>query len=662
MTIQVNLPDGSQKFFPDGTSNEEIQRQVKETIGVREQPFRELAQEPGFLQTGAISTGRGLFRIGRALGLTGPETEVEKKAFEMLSQERPVTTTVGEAVGEALPFAAVPVGAIPGVSGRVLAATGLGALEGGLIARGAGETESEQIRSAGVGGLISGGIEALLPHIGRLGVSLVKKVSGRVPTGPLLTRSGLPTEELSSALEKTGLNFEDLEDAAIDVLRQQPEGVSPEQAARKAFLEGQGLVEGGAPTTAQVTREAAEFQAQQEAAKTSSRVRTRLESQQGILTNKFDETIAGTSGQPVTSGSPVFDHIQNKATTLDNEISELYGIARDRAEGGKIVDMSKTVNRLKSMRPSDKLMKGVISATEGEFARLGLTDETGKVLRRATVEEAELIRKFTNQIFQSTSDFGRTGIAKIKNAIDDDVMEFAGKDVFNQARAAKAKFEQDLSRSKINKFDKRGVDVVRDILGNKIDPEQMMEKIVLGKKYRVDDILQIKKYLTTGTPEQIEQGTKAFDDLRAETLDYIKNKSFVGPEDADGNKNLSRAALESALNRIGDAKMSALFSGEERMFLKNVSKVAKLLEPVRGTQLGKGPTAQAVSTAVQSLKRRVDKLPILNMFVDLELSQAGSVLKGKPIVRQKLLPTKTDVLRGAAVAGAVTPITEEREQ
>jgi hypothetical protein len=316
MTIQVNLPDGSQRFFPDGTSNEEIQHQVKETIAERERPFRELAQEPGFLKTGAISTGRGLARIGRALGLVDPETETERRAFEALGQERPITTMVGEAVGEALPFAAIPVSAIPGITGRVGAAAGLGAVEAGLIARGAGETETEQLRSAGVGGLISGGLEAVLPHIGRFGVSLVKKVTGKAPIGPLLTRTGLPTEELSNALEKTGLSFDDLEEAAIDVLRQQPEGVSPEQAARRAFLESQGLVEGAAPTTAQVSREAAEFQAQQEAAKTSGRVRTRLESQQGILANRFDETIAGTSGQPVTSGSPVFDHIQNKATSL----------------------------------------------------------------------------------------------------------------------------------------------------------------------------------------------------------------------------------------------------------------------------------------------------------------------------------------------------------
>lgn len=648
-----------------------------------------LAQEEsegirGLLRTGAISTGRGLFKIGRALGLADPETETERKAFEALERERPIVTTAGEIVGESLPFAAIPGTAIAKGAGSVLtraalpkvgqviagragqiAATGtLGAAEGAIITRGEGERLEEQLGAAGIGGGVAAGIEAFSPLLGRLSGSLIRRLTGKAPKGALITPKGLPTPELQTALDATGTSFDDLTEGATDLLSTQI-GADPAQAARKAFLESQGLVAEGAPTTAQVTRGATEFQAQQEAAKTSGRVRARLESQQGILTNRFDEAVAGTSGQPVSSGSPVFDHIRNKATTLDNNISDLYGIARDRAQGGSVIDLTETIDTLESMRPSDKVMGSPISALEGEARRLGIVevdDEGVRTIVPTTVENAELLRKFSNQLFNSVTDFGRVGLRRFRNAIDDDVTKSAGEDVFKQGRAAKANFEKDLSRAKIDKFDRRDKSIVRDILDNKLDPDTLSEDIITKKSVRSEDLKNLKTYLTTG-PNAVE-GKKAFNDLRAETLDYIKNNSFIGPEDALGNKNLSKTALNRSMKRIGMDKMKVLFNQEERKFLSDMQKVAGLLEPVRGTFAGKGPSAQGVEAGIKSLQRRIDKIPILNVFVDLELDGTSGVLKGKPIVRQRELPTLQQLTSGVApavgVAGVLQPDSEER--
>jgi hypothetical protein len=638
----------------------------------------------GLLRTGAISTGRGLFKIARALGLADPETETERRAFEALGKERPFVTTTGEIVGESLPFAAIPGTAVAKGAGTLLtraalpkaaqvvagrggqiAATGaIGAAEGGIIAKGSGERLEEQLGAGGIGGGVAAAIEAFSPLLGRLGGSIIRRVTGKAPEGALLTPKGLPTPELQQGLDAAGVTFDDLTEGATDLLGAQI-GADPAQAARKAFLESQGLVAEGAPTTAQIAREATEFQAQQEAAKTSGRVRARLESQQGILTNRFDEAVAGTSGRPVTSGSPVFDHIRNKATTLDNNISDLYGIARDRTQGGNVIDLTNTINKLESMRPSDKVMGSPISALEGEARRLGIVevdDEGVRTIVPTTVENAELLRKFSNQLFNSVTDFGRIGLRSFRNTIDDDVTKSAGEDVFKQARAAKAKFEKDLSRSRIDKFDKRKTSLVRDILDNKINPDTLSEDVITKKSIRAEDVAQLKKYLTTGP--QAAEGKKAFNDLRAEALDYIKNNSFVGPEDAFGNKNLSKTALNRSLKRIGMGKLKVLFNQEERKFLSDMQKVAGLLEPVRGTFLGKGPSAQGVEAGIKSLQRRIDKIPLLNVFVDLELDDSGRVLRGKPVVRPRELPTLQQLASGVApaagVAGALQIDSEER--
>ena len=77
--IEAKLPDGTILEFPDGTSQTVVQRTVKRVLGkmspttqqqdIKRQAIVEEVGQPGFLRTGAISTGRGLAKIGRALGL-----------------------------------------------------------------------------------------------------------------------------------------------------------------------------------------------------------------------------------------------------------------------------------------------------------------------------------------------------------------------------------------------------------------------------------------------------------------------------------------------------------------------------------------------------------------------------------------------------------------
>jgi hypothetical protein len=618
-------------------------------------PFEELAQEQGPIRTGAISTGRGLFKIARALGIAEPESETEKKAFEALGKESPIITAVGESVGEALPFLPLGVGAgqFASIPGRVAATAGLGAVEGSLISKGEGGSESEQIFSGGVGGIAAGSLELVLPVIGRLGGKLIRKVLKTSPKSSILTPDGLPTDELLSALKTQDIEFGDLKDAAMELIANAPEGSDAGQALRSSLLEIQGLKGGSAPTKAQITRDPTSFQQQQELRKTSGAVRARLESQQGVLANNFDDAIAGTSGRPVTSGSPVTDHVVNKATALDNEIFNLYQEAKVLTNNEEVVPLGRFFANLKRRKKDNDLTGGLIKSLEGVAESRGILDSKTGVFRDVSVEEAENLVKSINARFSKTNDNSNRISRQLKNAIDDDVAESGGQGLFKSARQAKAKFEADLSRSKISKFDKRKTSLVRDVLENKIDPDNFTEKVLTGKTYRKDDIESLKKYFTTGTPDQIEQGAKAWNDFRAETIDLIKNKSFVGPEDAQGNRNLSRAALENITNKIGFENLEVVLEPQEIKFLKEMIDVSRILEPPGGTALGLGPSGQVAGSVIDSLKRRIDKVPILNVFLDMSLDGSGKVLKAKPVIRDRSL---SKITRAKKVAGSTLPL------
>lgn len=117
-----------------------------ETARLQDESLKQLASEQSGLDTALISAGKGFADILRGVGLMDEADETEKKAYEALKKARPITATVGEVVGQAAPFAAVGgplVAGVAGTGGRVAASSALGALEGGIVAKGQGEDVTE---------------------------------------------------------------------------------------------------------------------------------------------------------------------------------------------------------------------------------------------------------------------------------------------------------------------------------------------------------------------------------------------------------------------------------------------------------------------------------------------------------------------------------------
>ncbi len=176
--MNVELPNGTIiEGVPEGTPQSQIQKMAiagglakledfpqvttfAETSieADKQQLLKDLASEQSLPQAAAIAIGKGMYDIGRGLGIIDPATETESQGYKALEAERPITTTVGQAVGQSAPFL-VPgagVGAIASTPARIAAATGLGAAEGGLIAEGTGGNFEDIATSTGLGGRYCG--------------------------------------------------------------------------------------------------------------------------------------------------------------------------------------------------------------------------------------------------------------------------------------------------------------------------------------------------------------------------------------------------------------------------------------------------------------------------------------------------------------------------
>lgn len=669
--MDVKLPNGKViRGVPEGTTKEEIQAKAIASGMATEQDFapaptafedtqtavQQVAEEQGPLDAALIAAGRGYENLARGIdkaatsGWLGPfaygisklrgegeqafeeRTQAEEDAYKALQEASPISTMIGEAVGEAAPLAPVAAGTgAMRLGGRVASNVGIGAAEGGLASTGRGENAGDIISKAGATGAIAGTVEAVSPIFGRGISKLWQRITGDKPAD-YLSREGV-----EAAMREMGLGPEDFTEESVRLLNSMPDGADPAQALRAAKFRQMSME----PTRAQVTRNAADFQTQQEAAKTSGRIREALEKQEGQISRLFDDYGRGTGGQISEEGNSVVDTIINRQTLRDERIGELYRAAREAAPDAQNVKLSSFVKTLKDAAPQNELTGGLIKAIRGDLQQRGVIGKGFKRQGIIDVSTAEDIRKTVNQFYNSTNDFGRMKIRELKEALDDDVFRSAGDDVFAEARAAKAEFERQMRRAKVSKFDARKQNLVMDVIENKISPDTFVKDTAMSKKWRAEDIAQLRDF-TIGDGD----GAKAWNDYRAEVLQSIKDSAFTGPVDEQGYQAISRAGLDRALEKIGTPKLKEIFNADELRFLRDLKQITALREPVRGTAQGRGPSAQAIS----KLEEYVRTVPLAGALIgDITDVNGRLALRSSPDVAIKPIPR----LNEAAAAGGL---------
>lgn len=433
------------------------------------------------------------------------------------------------------------------------------------------------------------------PVASKLGVSALAQAGGAAGTETAIQSiqeaagGEFNTEEVALAGALAG-GFDVAIPAARNLLQQarqlRAQGVeTAEEATRRGLIESRGFQ----PTRPQVTQRPEDFQLQQELQKGGGAVREVLDVQEQRFAEAFEQQARDTGGNVVTSGSTPIDEVVGRSVSLDQRIGELYTQARAAAPTAENITTSRLVETLSKSKGFETKSGGVVSAARSILKDKGIELAKPKTVAEArsrdiSVETAEDIRQQLNQLFPDANPTGKNIIRKLKDSLDKDVFKEAGEDLFSQARSAKASFEEGLNRAKVSKFDTRKNNLVRDVLENKINPDTFINDVIFSKKWRSDDIGQLKSYLN-----QTPSGKQAFDDIKAQTIDSIKNKMFTDRGE------LKNAALGRELNKIGSEKLKAIFNKDELRFLRDMREIAKLRTPPRAEALGKGPSAQAIS-------------------------------------------------------------------
>ena len=628
---------------------------------VQRQYDRKEAMERGGLETFAGSVGKGVANVARGLGLMDEAGQREKQRFAASEEAYPITTTAGEVIGEAAPFAplGVATGAIPAFGTRVAASTALGAAEGGIAALGRTGDAQRAGEAAGIGGLLGGSLEAALPSLGRLGSAIFRRVSGRQPAGALFDAAGQPTPEMAEALQKAGVSLQDLQQAALDDLMKLPAGSSPEQAARMAQFAQEGIPYTRGDITQALPQQAMEARLAESASDPLAQpVRSMRVEQSEKFRGALDEMVSKL-GVPERTGESIKDALSGRKALMSTEKRELYKSAMEQAEqvGGvpvipdnirTAIPDERTTRRIERLVPQQA---GALDDLLIEFGIKNAPDGYKGAVDPLSLANFEDFRQAINAI-ERTDQTGTIKVLSgpIKQALDDEIglaVDAAGHampaDLLATLQKARGVTRDIKTEFSPQAMAGRLIDVKRDGVTPVVEASTVSRRL-LGPAGTVEDMKRTMQSLAKSG----DKGKQAIGDLQATAIMDIMEAAFgATSRKIDGVPTLGPAAFQKALKKIGDPKLNILFSNNKDALsrLKNLGKIAGNIQAQAGA-IPKGSASVILDSlnkmGIMGISSKIPGAGLLLDVVDTAAKNAGT----KQAVKQAL-DAKPDRLKMA---------------
>lgn len=579
-------------------------------------------------QKGLVSLGRGLTDVGQGAkqiylhtkdALTAPtmsdlvqgnraSDRYDAQVGEEKQLYKPFGDSVsgagiGEATGAALPTLLIPGGvggklvgsivgkALPAVGARLAGsaltdATVTGFGQGAVMATAPGESRLANAAAGAVGG--AGAV---------LGINAIAKLAGpalqRIVNAvkPADIAKGAFTPESAAALAKEGIDVNSLTDEAKQKLAQMAQDAvvgapsNPAALARQARLQSLPVPIQASKGVLDKTFE--QNQLEQDLLKNNA-VGGPLRAQQDDINSKLLQNFDAFKGQtgatattPGDVGRSVDAAVQSRIDASKANISSLYRTAEQKGE----------LNGPVSLDPlTDYLNKnpGINPYAESQLKSMKLvkTDEAGNLAPNGPISlnDLERVRSRASKVSATSSDgTQRNDARELVKSIDDMIPDDAGGEAYKAARAARTQHALDFEEPK----------VIQNVVGmasrtDRSTPyEDVFNKTVLNGS--IDDLKTLHAQLTaTGSPNST-LSARAVNDLKGQTIQYLKD---AATNNAQGTT--SEAALRRAYNNIGDEKMALLFGDNGAKQLKNfVAAVNDLKVPPTGSGNPSG-TAQSL--------------------------------------------------------------------
>ena len=597
------------KIYTSGQASESQMRAIEELAkrGLVELPkleptMEQLGAEQAAKETGAMSSfgigyGKGSANLLRGVGIMDEETPSEKTAIQALKREHPIATGLGEMAAETAPFLipGTQVGRIGSLGGRMAASGGLGALEGGIIASGTGEDVAP---GALMGAAIGAVGEAIFPFVGRYARNLYRRIRGREPSGQLVDANGQPTPEFRQTLQDAGVSYDDLLQEVQQQVQQLPAGSNPQQAARLARAQQEGVN----LTTGEITKDYGQQGVEQRLFESTQDLNAepfrQFKLQQSEQIRSALENVMGDRILPEESGALIKEALTGRRNLLRTQKNDLYREVAQNAEN--IGGVPLFTDNIREAIPNERTMRSLSVTKEGEVNKLNnVLREYGIIepdpnnipefYEPLNLENFDTFRKTLNNLErEDQSGTMSVAIRPIREALDREIDELSHSipsenipdEILNPLREARR-----IVREMKHEFDPKAL--VGQLIGNKskseypiIEASKVYDKMV-GRSQSIENVRRTVNSLRNSG----QDGAEALRRLQSTTvLDLLEAGFGTESRQVDGVRIFNPTAFINRMRHIGNDKLRAIFSDNDEMFrrLTNIREISRDLIPPPG--------------------------------------------------------------------------------
>lgn len=616
--------------------------------------YEATAQDQSFGENLLAGIGGGMYGMylgGKdMLGLASEDEVVAQKAA-MQGLNSTSGGFIGDVVGQTaimLPAGAGAFGAaakyIPKVAGlagnlagrTALAATG-GATQGAFIPT----TEDEsRLGNVALGAAIGAGANQVLER----GAKAIQKFALKRAATPAINNN--IQVQIDNYLSSQGVDISQLSTAAKAKARQfayqaMEAGTDAKPSVNQAVLDSLPVPMQG--TKGQIGQDFIQQDSERVLADTyfGKPLRNRFEEQQTQLGQNLDSLIGNTKGTTVSikdTGEQLQGEALKRYTKAKANTREAYKVAQDVA-GDNIGKPSDNLIQWLDYNQGFKDVDGLITKAQ----KLGIVtkNDAGELVAGdAPLRNFYELRKTISQQSQNNG-----ALAEAKGLVDDTFDAYGG-DLYRKAAG--------LRRQQGVTFES-GAKSVRDLVSLKngttdqaINREDVFNKVVINGNR--DDIRNIKKLLLSGDRAERTAGKQQIENLKKQTLIYIKDASFT---DVNGKGNFSLAQLEKAYKRIGDENLEEVLGKVGKAQLDDFMKAANIINRQQPRSAGNSATASRLANMAGSVFNVLEKLPVVGGTVKtvgggtVKMIQAsGATQNQMKAVTKKAIDTKAGKLAG----------------
>jgi len=521
------------------------------------------AQAGGALGASAAAILRGEFGTPQAAQMI-QETAMEQAQRPLIMPKTAAGQQMVQAVGRAAeaipPF--VPMAAELGMAGRLAGAAGRQAVTAGREAAGrAAVATAEEARAIGRD----------VAEVGR-GVREIGEMGRRVITEPTPQGRAAGAAETPAAMQRR---------ATAEALPVPFEGPSK-------------------LTTGQATRDFNQLKFEKEMAKyeQGQPLRERVENQTQTLLGNFDamvDRLEPINVEPRELGMGVDKALVNRAEVKRRQIRQAYEKARATGDMEAPVSMDALAQRAADLTRYEGVSPN-IRAIRNEARRLGaiIEDENGNILPgTVSINNSEILRQFVNESTDWTNPREALFAKRFTSAIDD-ATEGAGGEAYKQARRLRRQFADEFENASLTArllSTKPGSD------DRRVAYEDVFDKIIVASP--LEEMNKTRSTLLRSGAD----GKRAWQDLKAYGLEYIKNKSLSPSQtDSRGNPLVSPDKLQrtiQAMDRRG--KLESLYGKKQAQTLRDLADIASVIYTAPPGAINTSNTASALQVALDSV-------------------------------------------------------------